>query len=63
MQADLADRDFTAERYQPIVIGSTAHSALSAEQSAAERAQAEARAGDGCTAHVGLQVWFVAAVL
>jgi hypothetical protein len=45
MQADLADRDFTAERYQPVVVGSSAHSALAAEQSAAERAQAEQRAG------------------
>lgn len=42
--ADLADRDFTAERYQPVVVGSTAHSALSAEQTAAERALAEERA-------------------
>jgi len=45
-QADLADRDFTAERYQPVVIGSSAHSSLAAEQSAAARAQAESRAGE-----------------
>lgn len=45
LQADLADRDFTAERYQPIVVGSSAHSALAAEQSVAARAEAESRAG------------------
>ncbi|WIA13595.1 hypothetical protein OEZ85_007161 [Tetradesmus obliquus] len=41
--AELADRDFTAERYQPVVISSSAHSTLAAEQSAALRAAAEAR--------------------
>jgi hypothetical protein len=45
LQADLQDRDFTAERYQPIVVGSSAHNALATEQSAAERLKAEARAG------------------
>lgn len=44
-QADLADRDFTAERYQPIVIPSSAHASLAAEQSAAARAETEARSG------------------
>jgi large subunit GTPase 1 len=43
MQAELADRDFTAERYQPVVISTSAHSTLAAEQSAALRAAAEAR--------------------
>eukprot|EP00775_Hariotina_reticulata_P009645 gene9645-9805_t len=42
-KADLADRDFTAERYQPVVISTSAHSALAAEQSAAVRAEVEAR--------------------
>ncbi|KAF8060039.1 LSG1-2 [Scenedesmus sp. PABB004] len=42
--AELADRDFTAERYQPVVVGSSAHGTLAAEQSAALRAEAEARA-------------------
>ncbi|KAF6251424.1 hypothetical protein COO60DRAFT_1704822 [Scenedesmus sp. NREL 46B-D3] len=41
--AELADRDFTAERYQPVVISTSAHSTLAAEQSAALRAAAEAR--------------------
>eukprot|EP00879_Flechtneria_rotunda_P024293 GHRR01025747.1.p1 GENE.GHRR01025747.1~~GHRR01025747.1.p1 ORF type:complete len:161 (+),score=63.12 GHRR01025747.1:222-704(+) len=41
--AELADRDFTAERYQPIVVGTSAHSALAAEQSAAARAETESR--------------------
>lgn len=43
LQADLADRDFTAERYQPVVISTSAHTALASEQSAAARAAAEAR--------------------
>jgi large subunit GTPase 1 len=43
LQAELADRNFTAERYQPVVISSSAHSTLAAEQSAALRAAAEAR--------------------
>jgi hypothetical protein len=43
LQAELADRDFTAERYQPVVISTSAHSTLAAEQSAALRAAAEAR--------------------
>jgi hypothetical protein len=46
LQAELADRDFTAERYQPVVVGSSAHNALSEAESAAVRAQAEARAAD-----------------
>lgn len=43
LQAELADRDFTAERYQPVVITTSAHTALAAEQSAAKRAEAEQR--------------------
>eukprot|EP00878_Enallax_costatus_P006164 GHUV01006462.1.p1 GENE.GHUV01006462.1~~GHUV01006462.1.p1 ORF type:complete len:220 (+),score=52.30 GHUV01006462.1:205-864(+) len=41
--AELADRDFTAERYQPVVVSTSAHTALAAEQSAAKRTEAEQR--------------------
>eukprot|EP00878_Enallax_costatus_P047712 GHUV01058791.1.p1 GENE.GHUV01058791.1~~GHUV01058791.1.p1 ORF type:complete len:117 (-),score=29.45 GHUV01058791.1:151-501(-) len=43
LQAELADRDFTAERYQPVVVSTSAHTALAAEQSAAKRTEAEQR--------------------
>ena len=43
LQADLADRDFTAERHQAVVISMGAVDPIAAETSAAERAAAETR--------------------
>jgi hypothetical protein len=43
MQADLADRDFTAERHQAVVISMGAVDPIAAETSAAERVAAESR--------------------